>query len=171
MMTNLFGIETVSSLAAELLSAGIPLDVIDISSGEQPEPRTDKRTINTLLEACSNSDLVMVLGGEDGVVALEIDQDKGGDETLRLLMEKIDLPINTSIVNPGNGLTYFLYRVEGTPLKDKAQIGSGLTLVANGHFIVVPPKDNQDRTQGWWKNFPTTMDDLAPIPEKLAALL
>lgn len=172
MKTKIFGVESVCSQSEKILAAGIPLDVIDVGAGECPEPRTDKDTINMLLEACSDSDLVIALGGEDGIVAIEIIPDEGGYESFGLLMDKIDLPVNTPIVNPGNGSTYMLYRCQGKPASSRVELGPGLALVADGEYIVVPPQDAGDRTQGWWKTgyHPSQMA-VADLPERLAALL
>lgn len=172
MQTNFFGIETVFSQAEELLAAGIPLDVVDVSTAEQPEPRTDKEDIRLLLEAYGDSDLIIALGGKDGIIAIEITPDDGGYETFGLLMDKIDLPVNTPIVNPANGSTYMLYRYQGKPENRRVELGAGLALVADGEYIVVPPQDAGDRTHGWWKTgcHPSQVT-VAGLPERLVALL
>jgi len=171
MKTNVFGIESVFSHAEDLLAAGIPLDVVDISTNEQPEPRTKKEDIRLLLEACRDSDLVMVLGGENGILALEIAPDNGGLESLSLLMNKVDLSARTPIVSPGNGLTYMLYRFQGTSRNGRVELRAGLDIVANGQYIVVPPRKGKVLSEGWWKNFPMDEDDVAVVPAQLAALL
>lgn len=171
MNSNDFGIESVFSQAEELLACRIPLDVMDVRTGGLPQPRTDKETLRVLLDVYDDSDLVMVLGGEDGLVALEVVPDSDGYQSLRRLMDKMDLPVNTPILNSGNGYAYILYRFPGTPSNSRVKLGPGLALAANGQFIVVPPKDRTQPTQGWWKNFPTDPNQVAPVPSSLAALL
>jgi hypothetical protein len=169
MRSNVMGVQPLYSLAEELLDAGVPVDVVDLSTGAGAVPRTDKAVVMTLLEACGDADLVVPLGAASGLVALEVDEANGGTESLRALMKNLEIP-NTPIVKTANGLVYFLMRTDATTQSSRDVLGSGLALLANERYIVVPPKDSADRTQGWWKNFPTEVE-VAPVPEKLAGLL
>lgn len=169
MKSTEMGVEPLYKLAEQLLCGGLSLDVIDLSIGEKPVPRTDPTDIRMLLKACGDSDLVIPLGGSSGFVALEVDETKGGTETLGALMNKVEIP-KTAIVKPAGGPIYFLLRTEKSPLTCRKRLGDGLELVANDTCIIVPPKDSHDKTQGWWKNFHTEVE-VAPIPEKLAAFL
>lgn len=163
------GLEPLCALADELLCWGLPLDVIDLKMGEKPVPRTDSADIRTLLEVYTGGDLVIPLGAASGLVALGIDVANDGVESLRVLMTKLEIP-KTPIVKPADGPIYILMRTEKTPSISRKFLEAGLELVANETYIVVPPKADSDRTHGWWKHFPADVE-VAPIPQKLAALL
>jgi hypothetical protein len=173
MKANVVGVEKLRSLAEEILDTGLPLDVIEPEIGESAEMRTDKELINTLLEAYGDGDLVLPLGKlEDGssLVALEIDTAKGGDQLLKNLWAKCPVS-KTPVIQSAEGLVYFLMREAGEVLVDRVPLGDGMALVSAGNYIIIPPHDAGNRSDGWWKNFPTNISEVADVPEKLAALL
>jgi hypothetical protein len=169
MKSSEMGLEPLCTLSEQLLDVGLPLDVIDLAIGEKAVARTDKTVVHTLIQGYGNGDLVLPLGGDSGLVALEIDLEQKGLESLTLLWK--NWPVGkTTVIGTADGKTYLLMSFAGTPTSTRVDLRPGLTLLANGQYIVVPPKDNPDRTQGWWKNFPTDVE-IAPVPNKLAALL
>lgn len=163
------GVEPLYRLAEQLVAARLPLDVVELEIGEKPVPRTDLTQIRSLLEIYESADLVIPLGGDSGLVALEVDEVNGGTESLRILMTKVEIP-RTPIVKTADGPTYILMRTHDKPGVSRKGLKSGLALMANETCIIVPPKDDTDRSQGWWKHFPGDAE-VAPIPDKLAALL
>jgi hypothetical protein len=170
MRSNVTGVQPLYALAAELLAAGMPLDIVDLEIGEKPEARTDKTAVHTLIQAYGNGDLVIPLGGASGIVALEVDLAQGGVESFTKLWKNCPAG-KTPVIGTPDGKAYVLMSFEGTPTSTRVDLGPGLALAANGEFIVVPPKESTDRTQGWWNNFPSTATEIAPVPDKLAALL
>jgi hypothetical protein len=163
------GVAPLFTLAEELLDAGMPLDVIDLSLGERAVVRTDKTVVHTLIQGYGNGDLVLPLGGASGLIALEVDLAQGGMDLFTKLWK--NCPVGkTPIIGTPDGKVYLLMSFGGTPTSTRVDLEPGLALVANGEFIVVPPKDSLDKTQGWWKNFPSEVE-VAPVPNKLAALL
>ncbi len=172
MKSSVTGIGPLFSLAEELIDAGLPVDIVNLEIGERAVARTDKIVVRTLLQAYGEGDLVVPLGTlEDGstLIALEVDKTKGGDESFKSLWKNSPIP-PTPIVQPVEGPIYFLLRFSGTPRDNRVDLGPGLTLLADGHHIVVPPKDGSEKTDGWWKNFPADVD-VAPVPDKLASRL
>ena len=164
------GCQALYSCAEELLDRGIPVDVVNLEVGERAEPRTDRSVVRTLIRARCDSDLVIPLGPvPDGsaLIALEVDKTKGGDELFKLLWKGNPIP-RTPIVQSGDGPIYFLMRFSGVPRTNRVNFRTGLALLADGHCIVVPPRDGADRSQGWWKNSEV---EVASVPAMLAALL
>jgi hypothetical protein len=170
MKANSVGVEALVSLAEDLLEEGIPLDVVCLDIGEKAVPRTDKDVLRTLIQAYGDGDLVIPLGKDSGLVALEVDEANGGLETLGKLMKKVVIPKTATIVKPAGGPIYILLRFDGTTEMTRKTIGPGLDLVANETCLVVPPKDDSDRSKGWWKSFPTN-SEICAVPENLAAFL
>ncbi len=172
MKSNETGVEHLYTLAEELMDAGLPLDVVNVEIGEKAVPRTDKTVVRTLIQAYGDGDLVIPLGKlADGsaLIALEVDRAKGGDESFKRLWKNSPI-LPTPIVQPVEGPLYFLMHFCGTPRNSRVELGPGLALVSDGHYIVVPSKDDPERSTGWWKNFPADVD-VAPVPDKLASLL
>jgi hypothetical protein len=171
MQANVVGFQNLFGLASDIIDAGLHVDVIDTTIEESAVGTTDKTVVNALLTGYAHGDLVLSLGKlDDGrsLVALKIDRAYGGEETLKKLW--LNCPVaKTTVVQSEDGCAYLLMKYSGNIYKNRVPLGDGLAMISDGNYIVVPSPDGH--CDGWWKNFPTSIHDLADVPAKLAALL
>jgi hypothetical protein len=171
MQANVVGFQNLFGLASDIIDAGLHVDVVDRTIGESAVGRTNKTVLDTLLRGYGNDDLVLPLGElQDGsyLVALEVNKTMGGKESLKKLWLNCPIP-KTPIIQTEDGCAYLLMKHSGCVDNNRVLLGDGLAMVAGEHYIVVPSPDGD--SNGWWKNYPASIDDLADVPAKLAALL
>ena len=79
-------------------------------------------------------------GRESGIWVLDVDEDKGGDDTLaQLVAEHGELPL-TYVVETPHGRHYYWRWLEGTELRNSAgSLGKGLDTRGEGGYVVAPP--------------------------------
>ena len=93
----------------------------------------------------------LALGKQSGVWALDVDNDKGGRESLeRLEHEHGPLPDTVRQIT-GNGMHYF-FRLNGEDISNSvSQLGPGLDVRSEGGYVVVAPSIHPDtRTPYRW---------------------
>lgn len=173
MNANTHGIDRLISEAADLIDAGVAVGLVDINAGPcSVGAITDKGVFETLVQFSPDEELVIPLTAESGLVALAVDPDSGGLESVRPLLDKGEIPTQTPIVNTADGKSYLLFRFTGSRTKGNVPLGPGLDLISVQGFIVVPPRYASDSAEGRWKGgyHPAEMA-VAEFPERLAALL
>ena len=79
-------------------------------------------------------------GKESGLVVLDIDLDKGGEESLRQLEAQYEsLPDTVTVVSGGGGRHLYFQHPGGLVPTTTGKLGSGLDTRGDGGYIVAPP--------------------------------
>lgn len=117
-----------------------------------------------------NANVGVATGSPSGFFALDVDPDKGGDETLeRLVAEHGALPL-TPEARTGSGGSHFLFRLPDFEVRNSAgKLGAGLDTRGEGGQIVVAPSVSARGAYSWVRAPWNT--ELAPAPEWLLELL
>lgn len=112
-------------------------------------------------------------GKESGLVVLDIDPDKGGEESLRQLEEQYEsLPETVTVVSGGGGRHLYFQHPGGLVPTTTGKLGSGLDMRGDGDYIVAPPSWHVSIQRYRWaldKN--PEQVQLAPLPAWLLDLL
>ncbi|WP_163372852.1 bifunctional DNA primase/polymerase [Endozoicomonas acroporae] len=116
-----------------------------------------------------NMNLGVVTGSASGLVAVDIDPDKGGDYAFELIED--DLPETVKQIT-GSGGFHLLYKLpEGVKVKNAVDIDDGHTLKLSGvdirgegGFIVVPPSNHESGNGYRWE------DDYSPEDQELTEI-
>jgi hypothetical protein len=129
--------------------------------------------IETLVRFSPDDELVIPLGADSGLVALEVIPKEGGLDSLKPLLEKGVICVRTPIVTTAGGdKSRLLFRFDGPRTKSPVPVGPGLTLIVDHDYIVVPPRHGSDGVAGRWKQGHHPAETpIADLPAKLAGLL
>jgi hypothetical protein len=114
---------------------------------------------------------VGVATGPSGLVVLDVDPDKGGDESLGgLVAAHEQLPTTVVAVTGGGGGHYF-FRNPGGVRNSAGNLGDGLDIRGEGGYVVVPPSLHASGRQYAWE-VSGHPDDVLPAdpPEWLVGL-
>jgi hypothetical protein len=108
-------------------------------------------------------------GAVSGLVVLDVDPDKGGDDTLyELEREYAELPETVEQITGGGG-RHVLFTHPGGPVPNSAgAIGPGLDIRGDGGYILVAPSDHASGGTYAWDHRPLEVA-LAPMPKWLLA--
>lgn len=86
------------------------------------------------------ANLAIATGAVSGIVVLDVDVDKGGNESLRQLESEVGPLQDTLTSHTGGGGVHLVYRHPGSPVKTRARAyGAGLDIRGDGGYIVAPP--------------------------------
>jgi hypothetical protein len=98
---------------------------------------------------------------------LDVDPDKGGDDSLRKLEEKYgQLPVTTEVLTGGGGHHYYFEHPGGSLGNSAGKLGPGLDIRADGGQVVAPPSVHPvtGRTYEWETAHHPDDVPLAPVP-------
>ena len=117
------------------------------------------------------SSIGIVTGEPSGLVALDIDRDKGGFDSLAQLINKIGaIPDTLTQKTGGGGLHYFFSVPTVTIRSSVGRLGSGIDIRGEGGYVVVPPSAHISGQSYMWLSDPLTTP-LATFPDPLIELL
>jgi hypothetical protein len=110
---------------------------------------TDPRKIHMWWKRWPNANIAVPTGKRSGTLVLDVDPDKGGEESLALLEESHGtLPKTRTHRSGSDGVHYLLTYPEGSEIRNSAgKLGRGLDVRGEGGYIVVPPS----RTTGGYE--------------------
>lgn len=112
-------------------------------------------------------------GAKSGIVVLDVDPGKGGNESyINLLVEWGELPITAETITGGGG-RHLIFVHPGTEIRNSAsKIGKGLDIRGDGGYIVAPPSPHESgRRYEWAPGRKLSQTPLAPMPGWLIRLL
>lgn len=103
----------------------------------------------------------ILTGASSGIVVLDIDADRGGEESVAKLGP---LP-RTATVKTGRG-THYYFQHPGFDVPNQADMLPGVDLRGDGGYVVAPPSVHENGSAYKWE---TGLDEasLAPIPESV----
>lgn len=137
------------------------------------ESTTDERTIRTWWQVTPMANVGIMCGRESGFVVLDVDADKGGNESLlALIATNAPLP-DTPESLTGSGGRHILFKHPGIEVGNSANyIGAGLDFRGDGGYIVAPPSIHPDtgRRYEWELSSRPSKIPLADIPDWLLQL-
>jgi len=102
---------------------------------------TDPRKIHMWWKRYPEANIGVPTGGRSGVLALDVDPDKGGEESLALLEDLHGTLSLTRTHSTGSGGTHHLFKYpEGSGIRNSAgKLAEGLDIRGEGGYIIVPP--------------------------------
>jgi hypothetical protein len=102
---------------------------------------TDPRKIHMWWKRWPKANIGVPTGGRSGVLALDVDPDKGGEESLTLLEDSHDALPPTRTHSTGSGGMHYLFEYpEGSGIRNSAdKLAEGLDVRGEGGYIIVPP--------------------------------
>ena len=100
---------------------------------------------------------------ESGLVVLDVDVDKGGEESLRELeAEHGELPTTTIAVTGSGGMHYF-FRHPGVEMRNSAgKLGAGLDVRGDGGYVVAAPSNHASGGHYDWLFSPEEQEPQTP---------
>ena len=110
---------------------------------------TDPRKIHMWWNRWPNANIAIPTGKRSRVLVVDVDPDKGGEESLALLEGKHGpLPKTRTHRTGSGGVHYLLAHPEGLEIRNSAgKLGDGIDVRGEGGYIIVPPS----RTTGGYE--------------------
>jgi hypothetical protein len=110
---------------------------------------TDPRKIHMWWKRWPSANIAVPTGKRSRVLVIDVDPDKGGEESLALLEDSHGALPKTRTHHTGSGgVHYLLTYPEGSEIRNSAgKLGRGLDVRAEGGYIIVPPS----RTTGGYE--------------------
>lgn len=132
---------------------------------------TDRIQIEKWWDRFPASSIGIVTGKPSGLVALDIDKDKGGFDSLAQLVDKIGAIPDTLTQKTGGGGRHYFFSTPTVTIRNSAgRLGSGIDIRGDGGYVVVPPSVHiSGQSYVWLRDSITT--PLATFPESLIELL
>jgi hypothetical protein len=117
------------------------------SVGKHPRTRsgvlsatTNTETIRKWWSQWPDANIAIATGKKSGIIVIDVDADRGGEETLRLLEEQNDKLPPTSTVITGRGRhLYFTYPEHQTVRNSHDKLGPGIDVKSDNAYVVAPP--------------------------------
>jgi putative DNA primase/helicase len=132
----------------------------------------DEATIRSWWQRWPQANIAIATGAVSGLVVLDDDSYKGGDESLREL-EQTYTPVPETVLSltGGGGVQYF-FQPPGIPVKNGVEsLGVGLDIRGDGGYVIAPPSLHASGKRYVWEVLHEPDDTpLAPMPAWLLAL-
>lgn len=122
-------------------------------------------TVTRWLRRRSDMNIGIVLG-LSGLASLDVDPRNGGDESLKLIIERNGpIPQTLKLLTGGGGFQYFFSDPEQQVRKRTPE--AGIDLLGRGCHAVAPPSLHRSGLRYEWESWPTP---LAPVPDWMREL-
>jgi len=113
---------------------------------------TDKRQIKTWWQKWQNANIGIATGKGSNVIVLDVDGNKGGDDSLFKLFEDSEIP-ETLSAQTGNGIHLFFQTIDNIDIKNSVvKIGEGLDIRGENGFVVAAPSLHRNGNRYSWMN-------------------
>ncbi len=132
---------------------------------------TDLEHVESWWKRWPNTNIGIVTGEASGIVVLDIDVDKAGEESLKKLeAEYGELP-TTTIAITGSGGMHYLFRHPGVEIKNSAgKLGSGVDIRGDGGYVVAAPSNHASGGCYEWLFSPEEQEP-AELPDWLLTVI
>jgi putative DNA primase/helicase len=132
---------------------------------------TDEATIRRWWKMWPDANVAIRTGAISGLVALDVDVPKGGDDSLAALEQTYSALPDTAMQLTGTGLHY-LFAHPGRSIKNGVEdFAAGLDIRGDGGYIIAAPSLHENGKQYCWEVLHEPDDTaLAPMPAWLLAL-
>lgn len=144
-----------------------------IPKGWQNQGTKDPKVIEKWWTKWPQAGVGIVTGSLSGIIVLDVDPDKGGDESLLdLTSQQRRLPDTVQCLTGGGG-KHFYFQTTQTILHNSAgKLAPGLDIRAEGGFVVAPPSLHKSgRCYEWETSSDPANVPVAPIPNWLLQLI
>jgi putative DNA primase/helicase len=132
----------------------------------------DEATIRRWWRMWPHANVAIATGAVSGLVVLDVDSYKDGDNSLRELEQSYSpLPETVQQLTGGGGVHY-LFAHPGSPVKNRVEtLGAGLDIRGDGGYIIAAPSLHKSGTCYTWEVLHEPDETpLAPMPPWLLAL-
>lgn len=122
---------------------------------------TDPRRIHAWWNRWPEANIGIPTGERSGILALDVDPDNGGNESLDdLLSEHGELPETTTTRTGRGGMHYLFTYPAGSEIRNSAgALGAGLDVRGEGGYIVAPPSRTEGAYEWLERHAPTDAPD------------
>lgn len=132
---------------------------------------TDPQAIEWWWRRWPHANVGIRTGLVSGFFVLDVDPDKGGDDTLRGFEQTHgELPPTIEALTGGGG-RHVYFRADRAIGTNAGNLGAGLDIRAEGGYIVAPPSNHKQGTYDWEVSHHPDDVDLADAPSWLLMLL
>ena len=133
---------------------------------------TDEATIRRWWSMWPDANVAIRTGAVSGLVVLDDDSYKGGDESLSDLERTYQPLPETAQQLTGGGGVQFLFMHPGTHVKNGVEsLGTGLDIRGDGGYVIAPPSLHESgKHYAWEMTHDPDETALAPLPPWLLAL-
>lgn len=161
----------VHSMGAGRCSCG---KVVCPSPGKHPrtpngvkDATTDPATVRQWWQQWPTANVAIATGA--GLMVLDIDPDKGGDESLEDLQRVGRLPETLEVMTGGGGRHYYLETREAVS-NSASKLGPGLDIRGAGGYVVAPPSNHASGGRYEWEGLTDGVGALGVAPGWLVDL-
>ena len=169
------GIVSVALTYAEKGWSVVPLNgKIPILNDWPTRASTDPDQIQAWWGQTPTANVGIATGARSNLLVLDVDPDKGGDESLHALESRYGPLPETIEVVTGNGGRHLYFQYPGYPIASSAgKLGPGLDIRADGGQVVAPPSIHPVTGRSYEWEGAHHPDDIspAPVPHWLLRLL
>ena len=132
------------------------------------EATRDQEQISQWWTQWPDANIGVRTGAESGIVVIDIDPRKGGDDSFEDLEKEIGKLPDTVEQQTGSGGRHLIFNHPGKEVKcSQSELGSGIDVKGDGGYIVVPPSWNANGPYIWeWSSHPLEVS-IADLPQRL----
>lgn len=130
----------------------------------------DPKQIREWLKKWPDANIGVVTGENSGIVVLDIDEGKGGPESLKRLEEENGALPMTAEAKTGGGGRHLVFKHPGRTIKNRTAFVEGLDFRGDGGYIVAAPSLHASGNRYEWINHPQ-FTSLAELPDWLLGLI
>jgi hypothetical protein len=142
-----------------------PRGKIPITAHGKDDATTNAATIRKWWQRTPNANIGIATGAASGFIALDIDAERGGLETLARLQSAYGPLPSTLTAITGGGGRHLLFAHPGRSVTNRTNIARGLDVRGDGGYIVVAPSAHPSGRLYQWE------DEKAPISQMPGWLL
>jgi len=122
---------------------------------------TDPTKIKRWWRQWPDANVGIATGSESGLVVIDVDPDKGGDESLRLAQDRLGILPEGPISKTGGGGRHLLLAHPGGRVPNRIGLADGLDVRGDGGYIVAPRSAHESGNRYEWEVLPTAV----PLPD------
>lgn len=142
-----------------------PKNKIPLTAHGFKDATVDEASITQWWTQWPDANIGIATGIQSGLVVLDVDTDKGGEESLNKLEARYGRLPHTVKQRTGGGGFHCLFRHPGHTVRNSAgSLGLGLDVRGDGGYIVVPPSTHASGQSYEWEQPITSDSPLAPLP-------
>lgn len=130
---------------------------------------TDLQTIDQWWSLFPDANIGLATGVLSGIVVVDIDPGKGGEDSW-LNLENLHEPVdNTWLVQTGSGGFHFYFRADDAIRNSASMVGPGIDVRGDGGYVIAPPSRHASGNAYRWSDEfnPKTINEPAPMPDWL----
>ncbi|MGO9569025.1 MAG: bifunctional DNA primase/polymerase [Desulfomonilaceae bacterium] len=133
---------------------------------------TNPEQIRTWWDRWPLANIGIATGRKSGLIVIDVDPRKGGDESYGSLKETHGLPVTVTALTGGGGWHDYLRPENGIGFTCKTDMWPGIDIKADGGYVVAPPSNHiSGHTYQWEDAYHPNDLEIAAVPVWMAGLL